>query len=124
MARRCVSNWTQLQMSTRSVKDTYAVTKSDHPHNASSCGTGRKTIPKGETVLQVFNPKTAATNNVRVMVVQNQFTCLLGLETVKRLKFVTINDDKFILKLEISGALGDLGEARFSVDPSKKPKQN
>ncbi|GFR97651.1 transposon Ty3-I Gag-Pol polyprotein, partial [Elysia marginata] len=84
---------------------------------------GTKMIPKGETVLQVFNPKTATTHDVRFTIVQNQFTCLLGLETVKRLKFVTINDDKFISNLEISGTLGDLGEAHLSVDPSKKPKQ-
>ncbi|GFR96381.1 retrovirus-related Pol polyprotein from transposon 17.6 [Elysia marginata] len=61
---------------------------------------GTKMIPKGETVLQVFNPKIATTHDVRFTVVQNQFTCLLGLETVKGLKFVTINDDKFISKLE------------------------
>ncbi|GFR94459.1 histone-lysine n-methyltransferase setmar-like protein [Elysia marginata] len=74
---------------------------------------------EAETVFQVFNPKTAATHDVRFTVVQNQFTRLLGLETVKRLKFVTINDDIFTSKLEISSTLGDLGEACLSLDPSK-----
>ena len=84
---------------------------------------GTKMIPRGEATLQVFNPKTQTSHDVQFTVVRNEFACLLGLDTVKTLRFITINEEKFVAKVETSSDLGDLGEVQLKLDPSKKPRQ-
>lgn len=79
--------------------------------------------PKGEATLKVFNPKTRTSHNITFTVVPNQYTCLLGLDTVKELSFVSINENKFIAKMDVGADLGDLGEAKLTIDPTKKPRQ-
>lgn len=82
--------------------------------------------PLGEADLNVTNPKTGEEHTVTFVVVSNKLQCLLGLETIQQMYFITVNDDKFIAKIQtdVSSAtsLGDLGEANLTVDPNIKPK--
>ena len=82
-----------------------------------------KMTPIGEATLRVYNPKTRLTHPIKFIVVTDDVKCLLGIETLKALQFVTLNNDKFVSSVEASCALGDLGEAKLSVDPSVKPRQ-
>ena len=85
---------------------------------------GAKMIPRGEVTLPVYNEKSKSTHDISFTVVKNAFSCLLGLETVKSLGFVTINEDKFVTKVDADSCdLGDLGEASLKSDPAKKPRQ-
>ncbi|GFR63973.1 transposon Ty3-I Gag-Pol polyprotein [Elysia marginata] len=82
-----------------------------------------KVKPEGEAILRVTNPKTQETIEVRFTIVKNDFSCLLSLKTSREPGLLTINTDKFIARLEAdsSNAIGDLGEAQLTVDPSIKP---
>lgn len=79
-----------------------------------------KMKPVGEAVLQVTNPKTKEQKDVRFTVVGNNFTCLIGLKTSRDLSLITVNEDKFIARVE-TDAIGDLGVATLTVDPTIKP---
>ncbi|KAK3765194.1 hypothetical protein RRG08_051819 [Elysia crispata] len=100
---------------------------------------GTKVTPIGEAVLDVFNQKTTKTHKVKFTVVQNSLTCLLGLTTVKELRFITINSDQFIfrmstqndtyvteshptIKLSYDDKPGELGTARLFTSQDAKPK--
>ncbi|XP_056003410.1 uncharacterized protein K02A2.6-like [Ostrea edulis] len=77
--------------------------------------------PFGEADLTVINPRTNKKHQLRFIVVPNQYTCLLGHETVQKLKLITINDERFIASVS-SSDLGDLGTAHLHVDPNVRPK--
>jgi hypothetical protein len=71
--------------------------------------------PKGECTLTVTNPRTKVESEVKFVVVPNGLTNLLGLETIQKLGFVTINDECFISQVK-APQLGDLGEATLTTD--------
>ena len=77
--------------------------------------------PKGEAVLNVQNPKTNTSSEVRFTVVDDSFTCLLGVSTVQELGLITVNREAFIAKVT-SESLGDLGETTLTVERDAKPK--
>ena len=52
--------------------------------------------PLGEVVLDVVNPKNEQPAAVHFTVVDNGYTCLLGVKTVQALGLVTINKHAFI----------------------------
>ena len=82
-----------------------------------------KQKPLGETRIEVFNPKTKTSHFITFVVVTNNLSCLLGLPTIKDMNFVTFNTEKYIGKIEIGEVLGDLGQARLTVDTTKTPRQ-
>ena len=81
--------------------------------------------PIGEAVIDVINPKTHSCVPVRFTVVDDNLTCLLGVETIQELGLLTINRSAFIG--EVTGpatgpALGDLGEAKLTLRPGARPR--
>ena len=85
---------------------------------------GTKMIPRGKVILPVYNEKSKSTYGITFTVVENEFSCLLGLETVKSFGFITIDEDKFVAKGDADSCdLGNLGEASLKTDPAKKPRQ-
>ena len=48
--------------------------------------------PLGEADLTVINARTKEKHQLRFIIVPNLFTCLLGLNTVQKLKLITFND--------------------------------
>ena len=54
----------------------------------------------GEATSKVTNLLNNEENDVNFVVVPNGFECLLGLKTIKKLDFITINSNKFIGKSE------------------------
>ena len=82
---------------------------------------GTTVTPKGEAILEVKNPKTNATSLIRFTVVDNTFTCLLGVSTVQDLGLITVNRDTFIAKVALD-SLGDLGETTLTVEKEAKPR--
>lgn len=85
---------------------------------------GSKMLPLGIAELEVINEKNYTRHMVEFTVVRNNYECLLGLNTVKNLNFVTINDGQFIANVSSNAAdgLGDLGLAHLRVDPTIKPR--
>ena len=77
--------------------------------------------PLGETSLVVTNPCSNSQHEIKFVVVPNGFTNVLGLNTIQRLGFVTINNDFFISKVT-TPQLGDLGEATLRIDETVSPK--
>ena len=55
--------------------------------------------PLGETVLDVYNPVTKLTTSVPFIVVENQFNCLLCLNTIIQMNMITVNDKTFIANM-------------------------
>ena len=82
---------------------------------------GTTVTPKGEATLEVKNPKTNMTSQIKFTVVDNSFTCLLGVSTVQDLGLITVNRDTFIAKVALD-SLGDLGETTLTVEKEAKPK--
>ena len=56
-------------------------------------------------------------SEVKLVVVPNGFTDLLGLKTIQKLGFITINKECFIFQIK-APQLGDLGEATLRIDES------
>ena len=77
--------------------------------------------PLGEADLTVIKPRTKVKCQLRFIVVPNQFTCLLWLDIIQKLKLITINDERFISNVS-SSDLGDLGTAHLRVDSNVRPK--
>ena len=77
--------------------------------------------PLGEVVLDVVNPKNEQPAAVHFTVVDNGYTCLLGLNTIQALGLVTINKHAFIASFT-KGSLGDLGKAKLRINPDARPK--
>ena len=82
-----------------------------------------KLKPIGEAILNTLNPKTQKSYPVKYIVVPNSLSCLLGIETMKALNFITFNEENYIGKVEASTDLGDLGEVTLKLDNSSKPRQ-
>ena len=83
-----------------------------------------KMVPKGEAKLLVTNPKTKKTHRVSFVIVDNTFNCLLGLQTLKELGFVTFNEEKYVANISSQNdLLGNLGEAHLTVNPEIRPCQ-
>lgn len=79
-------------------------------------------IPHDEASLTLKNVKTGEENEIKFIIVPNSFQSLLGLKTIQQLGLVTVNQERFIAKIESSTNLDDLGEVSLMVDPSVKPK--
>ena len=79
--------------------------------------------PLGETSLTIENPKTGKKNDVKFIVVHNDYTCLLGLKTIQDMNLFTVNNANFIANLSTDKAqFGDLGEVTLSVNPNIPPR--
>ena len=78
--------------------------------------------PLGETTLTVINPRNGEKNDVAFTVVNNELSCLLGLQTIQEMGLITVNDDTFISQVSGIEPLGDLGEAKLDVDPNVSPR--
>ena len=68
-----------------------------------------------------MNPCTSVESEVKFVVVPNGFTNLLGLKTIQKLGFITINEECFISQLK-APQLGDLGEATLRIDENAQPR--
>ena len=77
--------------------------------------------PLGEANLDIVNPMTGTVHTANFVVVPNDYTCLLGLKTVRDMNLITINNETFIANV-VSEELGDLGECSLTVDPNIQPK--
>ncbi|XP_055883579.1 uncharacterized protein K02A2.6-like [Biomphalaria glabrata] len=78
--------------------------------------------PEGVADLPMTNPKTGKTTVVKFVVVGNNFQCLLGLKTCQELDLITLNDNNFVSQVQpTNDNLGDLGEAKLTIDASKSP---
>ena len=77
--------------------------------------------PLGEAVLDVVNPKNEQSAAVHFTVVDNGYTCLLGVNTIQALGLVTINKHAFIASVT-KESLGDLGEAKLRINPDARPR--
>ena len=76
--------------------------------------------PLGEAVLDVVNPKKEQSAAVHFTVVDNGYTCLLGVNTIQALGLVTINKHVFIAS-DTKESLWDLGEAKLRINPDHVP---
>ncbi|XP_062621337.1 uncharacterized protein K02A2.6-like [Saccostrea cucullata] len=77
----------------------------------------------GEVDLPVTNPKTKEVMNMTFAVVSNKLQSLLGLHGIQKMNLITVNEEKFISKVDTSASeLGDLGEATLVVDSEIQPK--
>jgi hypothetical protein len=78
--------------------------------------------PIGEAVLKMNIPCTGEISSHTFIIVPNNLTCfILGLTSIQKMGLVTVNDEKFIAKVDTQ-KLGDLGEAALTVDPDVTPK--
>ena len=75
--------------------------------------------PLGEVVLDVINPKIEQSAAMHFTVVDNGYTCLLGVITIQALGLVTINKHAFIAS-DTKESLGDLGEAKLRINPDAR----
>ena len=78
--------------------------------------------PKGEAILDVFNPKNSTVHAVKFMVVDDSLNCLLGVETVQAMNLIRVNAQCFIVRIASSDDLGNLGVASLCVDRCVRPK--
>ena len=83
-----------------------------------------KTIAKpiGKTVIKVTNPKTQHVHDVKFIVVEIDFNCLLGLQTVRELNLITVNVGCFNAKIDTSTDLGDLETVSLTLYSDVKPR--
>ena len=77
--------------------------------------------PLGEAVLDVVSPENEQSAAVHFTVVDNSYTCLLGVNTVQALGLVTVNKHAFIAS-DTKESLGDLGEAKLQINPDACPR--
>ena len=108
------SNSIAQQMWTQYPSTMFARNSASQPKSAWTCGT-RQTW--SHLVRQIHYQSA---NQGKA---PNQFTCLLGLDTVQKMKLFTINDERFISNVSNSD-LGDLGKAHLHVhvDSNVRPK--
>ena len=78
--------------------------------------------PKGEAILDVYNPQNATSHAVKFMVVNDSLNCLLGVETVQDMNLISVNAQCFIAKIVSDDDLGNLGVTSLCVDRSVRPK--
>ena len=55
-------------------------------------------------------------NEYKVIVVKNDFNCLLGLSTIQKLNLITVNNNCFIANLDTTSDLGDLETINLKID--------
>ena len=81
--------------------------------------------PLGQADLEVTNPGSQEYFRVTFIVVEDNFTCLLGVKAIQEMGLITINNQKFISAVqEINNSdLGNLGEATLTTDPEVRPTQ-
>ncbi|CAC5397951.1 unnamed protein product [Mytilus coruscus] len=77
--------------------------------------------PIGEVHLKLINPKNGDETMATLVVVPNGHMNLLGLDTIRRMGLITVNDDRFIAKVETQ-KIGDLGEITLKVDENVPAK--
>ena len=77
--------------------------------------------PLGEAVLDVVNPENGQSAAVGFTVVDNSYTCLLGVNTIQDLGLVPVNQHAFFVSVT-KETLGDLGEAKLQVDLDEHPR--
>ena len=96
---------------------------------------GTKVTPVGSCALLVVNPKTNEKYGVRLLVVKEDLTPLLGLNATQKMKLLTVHKENFINVVEnanddltanyadvFNKGLGTLpGKVRLQVDPDCKP---
>ena len=96
---------------------------------------GTKVTPVGSCALAVVNPKTNEKYKVRFLVVKEDLTPLLGLNSTQKMKLLTVHKENFINVVEnanddltanyadvFNKGLGTLpGKVRLQVDPDRKP---
>ena len=96
---------------------------------------GTKVTPVGSCALPVVNPKTNEKYKVRFLVVKEDLTPLLGLNSTQKMKLLTVHKENFINVVEnanddlsanyadvFNKGLGTLsGKVRLQVDPDCKP---
>ncbi|CAC5417168.1 unnamed protein product [Mytilus coruscus] len=75
----------------------------------------------GEVHLNLINPKNGDETMATLVVVPNGHMNLLGLDTIRRMGLITVNDDRFIAKVETQ-KIGDLGEITLKVDENVPAK--
>ena len=74
-----------------------------------------KVTPLGQVTLEILNPKNTQVSEANFIVVQNDFSCLLSLNTVQEMGLFTINKENFIAEVSNdTSQLGNLGEAKQS----------
>ena len=92
-------------------------------------------MPVGSCALPVVNPKTNEKYKVRFLVVKEDLTPLLGLNSTQKMKLLTVHKENFINVVEdanddltanyadvFNKGLGTLpGKVRLQVDPDCKP---
>ena len=79
-------------------------------------------VPLGQTHITVTNPKNGLKTDVQFIVVPNQLSCLLGLETLQKMNLLEVKHESFIASVTSEHGLGDLGEVSLTVDPAIHPK--
>lgn len=95
---------------------------------------GSKLKPKGLATITVINPKDGSSHQLEFVVVEEELTPILGIDSIQRLAFVHFNHDRFVhgcsAETDISEqypsvfnpGLGRFeGFAHLSLDPSIRP---
>ena len=60
---------------------------------------------------------------VNFSVVKNDLQCILDTETCRKMKLITVHEEKFqFAKVEYRNSIGDLGESTLTVDPKVSAK--
>jgi len=83
---------------------------------------GTASKPHGEVELLTANPKTGQKSKVSFLVVDDNLSCLLGLETVQKFNLVEVKGENFIS--QVDGRQGTennqdgLGTASLEIDPN------
>ena len=78
--------------------------------------------PVGETVLNVINPKSTIVHATNLIVVKNDFNCLLRLSTIQEFNLITVDDNCFIANLDTTSDLDDLGTVNLKINKDVRPK--
>ena len=73
----------------------------------------------GEASLMMENPRNNEEHEVKFIIVPHDFECLLGLQTIQKLNFITVNSELYIGK--VVRDLGDLGEVKLKTQPTAVP---
>ena len=78
--------------------------------------------PVGEATLPLRNIHTGEEKQVQFVVVPNDFSCLLGVNTIQDMGLITVHNDRFLARIKTGEELGDLGEAILHVNPDVRPR--
>ena len=86
-----------------------------------------KMKPLGKAILAVTNPKDGTMTDVEYVVVKNEFVSLLGLNTIKQMGLITINEKVFIAQvtshtIDETEPLGDQGMTSLEINENIQPR--